>query len=314
MSSRFLLIAGLLALLAGTGCSVVHTVPLAARPGDTIMVALGSPDDMDESKISNITYTPTGGSAITIPSSSVRAVFKLYPDKKSAAWLYSAADLIENASGHGPWTCVLALDLPNNGSLPTGTGQLQVTTTATYAGVIPGINGTFMNLEILPVTATSPNPSSFTYRGFGGVPLPGDLGELRSMPRLEFRPAWTGYNATHTYGAVEIKIGIDKTGIAESDFNVIIDDKIGTVQTRNVHAVSNAKRFETTVYFISHTGELQYSDVNFSIISQALQTQFETGVQNVGTDVTINSVIWYDVNGNVDPAGPAINVINLTGT
>jgi hypothetical protein len=313
MHSRVLFLIGLVTLLLGSGCSLVHVVPLAAREGDTIMIALGSPDDMDESKITSITYTPTGGSAIVIPNTSIRAIFNLYPDKTSSAWLYSDAELIENESFHGPFTAVMALDLPV-GLLPVGTGQLQVTTSANYNGIIPGINGTFMDLEILPATATSPDPSDFTYRGFGGTPLPGDLNQLTALPRLQFRPAYTGYDDVNTYGAVEIKIGINKSGIPESDFNIIVDDKVGTKQTRNVHTVFNAKRFETTVYFISHTGELQYSDVNFSIISQDLQDQFETGVQNVATDVTINSVTWYDINGNIDTGGPAIQVFNLTGT
>ncbi len=314
MYSRILFLFGLGATLLGAGCSIVHTVPLAARLGDTVMISVGSPDDMTQANITSITYTPTNGSPITIPTSNIRSVFNLYPDKTSAAWLYSDADLIENNSGHGPWTTVIALDLPNDGSLPVGTGDLEVNTTAVYHNPVPGINGQPTSLEILPASATSPNPSSFNYRGIGQVELTGDLSQLTRMPRLEFKPAWTGYDNSHTYGAVEIKIGIDKTGIAEDDFNVIVDDKIGPTQVRNVSAISNAKRFETTVYFISYTGELQYSDVDFSIISKSLQNQFVNGDQHVATDVTINSVTWYDIDGKVDTAGPPIDIINLTGT
>jgi hypothetical protein len=59
---------------------------------------------------------------------------------------------------------------------------------------------------------------------------------------------------------------------------------------------------------------MQYSDVNFSVISKELQNQFESGEQNVATDVTINSVTWYDIDGVVDTGGPAITIVNQTGT
>jgi hypothetical protein len=134
------------------------------------------------------------------------------------------------------------------------------------------------------------------------------------MKRLQFKPDFTGFDGTNTYGAVEITIGIDKSGITENDFNIIFDDKIGTIQTRNVSFASNAKRFETTVYLISPTGELQYSDVNFSVISTELQSQFEAGAQTVAVDVAVTSTTWYDINGVVDTSGPPINVVNLTGT
>ncbi|MFQ5642939.1 MAG: hypothetical protein ACE5FQ_04480 [Thiogranum sp.] len=297
-------------LLTGTGCTVVHTVPLAARPGDTVMISVGSPDDMTKAN-TNLTYTPSGGSAIAIPNSAIRAIFNLYPDKTSAAWLYSSADLIENESGHGPWTTVLVVDLPTGGVLPQGTGTLQVNTTATYSGIVPGVNGRDIALEILPGTGS---PSSFDYLGFGGVQLQGNLAELEPMKKLQFRPNFTGYDDINTYGAVEIRIGIDSSGVNDDDFNVITDDKIGSLQTRRVHSTWNKTRFELTVYFISPIGKLHYSDVNFSVISTELQRQFEAAEQNVGTDITINSVTWYDINGAVDTNGPPITIVNQTGT
>lgn len=306
--SKFLLLAGLAALLAGTGCSVVHTVPLAARVGDTVMISVGSPENLSKAN-TDLTYTPTGGSPITIPDTAIRTIFNLYPDKTSKAWLYSAS-VIENISGHGPWTTVLAVDLPNDGSLPIGTGSIQINTTATYVAPLPSSNGVNVALEILPGTGS---PSSFDYLGFGQFQLGAVLAELAPMPRLQFKPTWTG-NSTNTYGAVEVKIGINKTGIAEDDFNIIIEDRVRSAQVRNVHAVIDAKQFETTVYFISHTGELLYSDVNFSVISTKLQDQFVAGTQTVQGNVTINSVTWYDINGNVVTPGPPINIINLTGT
>lgn len=302
--------------LALGGCTLVHTVPLAARPGDTVMIAVGSPNDLTKAN-TTLSYIPASGSPITIPNSMIRGIFNLYPDKTSAAWLYSNATSIENGSGHGPWTTVLAIDLPGGANdssgivLPEGPGSLRVNTTASYPEAIPSADGQDIELEILPGTGT---PSSFDYLGFGNTRLQGDLSQLESMRRLEFKPAWTGYDGTNTYGAVEIKIGINSSGINEDDFNIIVDDKIGTQQTRRVYSSWYKTRFELTVYFISPTGKLQYSDVDFSLISTELQRQFEANEQNVSTDITINSVTWYDVNGAVDPNAPAINIVNLTGT
>jgi len=314
MTIRPILILFLTSLLVGTGCSIVHTVPLAGREGDTILVSTGSPDNMTEANITSITYTPTStGTPITIPNTQIHSVFNLYPDKKAAAWLYSDAVLIENKSGHGPWTTIIALDLPTGGSaLPVGIGALQVNTTATYGDTVPGINGADMALEILPATATSPDPSPFTYRGTGGIELSGDLTQLSPMPRLEFRPTYTGVDGANTYGAVEVKIDIDRSGLGETDYNIILDDKIGTIQTRNVTFTSHHTRFETTVYMISPTGELQYSDVNFSIISQGLVNPVNAYVLPTDTDITTT---WYDIDGNVviPPVDRDVKVANLTG-
>ncbi|HFD80771.1 MAG TPA: hypothetical protein ENK05_10340 [Gammaproteobacteria bacterium] len=303
-------------LLGTTGCTVVHTVPLAARPGDTIIVSVGAPDDLSRDN-TTLSYIPSGGTPIAIPDTAIRSIFKLYPDKTSDAWLYSAADLIENESGHGPWTTVLVVDLPGGPgdssgiTLPEGPGSLQISTTANYNGTIPSADGQNIALEILPGTGS---PSSFDYLGLGNTQLAGDLARLEPMKKIEFRPAWTGLDSTNTYGAVEIRIGLDSSGIASDDFHIVVDDKIGALQARHVSYTWKRSRYETVVYFVSPTGQLQYSDVDFSLISKELQSQFETGAQNVANDVTVQSVIWYDIDGVVDPNGPPILVVNQTGT
>lgn len=308
MSYKYILVPFIISLLVATGCTVVHTVPLAGRQGDTIFVTVGSPDNEINRANTDLTYTPSGGSPIAIPDSAIISVFNLYPSKISAAWLYSSANSIENIAGHGPWTTVMAISLPDDGSLPVGVGSIQVSTTAAYTAPLSSPNGVDIALEILPGTGA---PSSFDYLGFGQIQLAGNLAELESMPRLEFRPTYTGFDSTNTYGAVEVKITMNKTGINEDDFNIIVDDKIGTVQTRNVHTNWNAQDLETTVYFISPTGELQYSDVSFSIISTALLIAYETAIFSIPTDTDVNTT-WYDIDGNVT-TGPAIRAFNLTG-
>lgn len=310
MSYKYILVPFIISLLVATGCTIVHTIPLAGRPGDTIFVAVGSPNDEITGANTDLTYTPSGGSPISIPDSAIISVFNMYPSKLSDAWLYSNALVVENSAGHGPWTSVMAVKLPDDGSLPVGTGSLQVNTTAAYTLPIPSPNGVNIAMEILPGTGS---PGSFDYLGFGQFQLDGNLAELKSMPRLRFAPTYTGFDNTNTYGAVEVKLAIDKSGIAIEDFNVIIDDKIGPAQSRNVQANWRANRFDTTVYFISPTGKLQYSDVDFSIVSKSLQNQFVLGTQTVAGDISVTSTTWYDIDGNV-VTGPDVTIINLTGT
>jgi hypothetical protein len=133
---------------------------------------------------------------------------------------------------------------------------------------------------------------------------------LEPMKRLEFRPDYTGLDDTNTYGAVEVTIDINRSGISEADYNIIVDDKIGTIQSRNVTFASNHTRSVTTVYMISPTGELQYSDVNFSIISADLVDPTKDYVMPTDANITTT---WYDINGNVNTGGPAVKVVNLTG-
>ena len=300
MAIRPILILLLASLLVATGCTVVHTVPLSAHEGDTIFVAVGSPDDEINGANTDLTYTPDStGIAETISDTAITNVFSLYPDKRSSAWLYSNADLVENNAGHGPRTSVMAITLP---ALTAGTGTLNISTTAVYSGNIPSPDGQSLDLEILSGPGTA---SSFDYLGFGGIVQPGDLTDLEPLPNFRFAPVYTGFDNTNLYGAVEVSITVDKSGISEEDFNIIIDDKIGTAQTRNVHASWQANRLETTVYFISPTGEMQYSDVDFSIVS----TDFTTAngyVIPANEDITTT---WYDVDGN-ETAGPAVTVTN----
>lgn len=101
MTYRSALVLFIFSLFEAAGCSLVHTVPLAARAGDTIMVSIGSPDDVSADNITSITYTPTGGSPIIIPNAQIRSIFNVYPDKTSAAWLYSCRTDRERV---GTWT------------------------------------------------------------------------------------------------------------------------------------------------------------------------------------------------------------------
>ena len=300
MAIRPILILLLASLMVATGCTVVHTVPLSAHEGDTIFVAVGSPDDEINGANTDLTYTPDStGIPEPISDTAITNVFSLYPDKRSSAWLYSNANLVENNAGHGPRTSVMAITLP---ALTAGTGTLNISTTAVYSGDIPSPDGKTLTLEILSGPGTE---SSFDYLGFGSQVQPGDLADLEPLPHFRFAPVYTGFDNTNLYGAVEVSITVDKSGISEEDFNIIIDDKIGTAQTRNVHASWQANRLETTVYFISPTGEMQYSDVDFSIVS----TDFTTAngyVIPANEDITTT---WYDVDGN-ETAGPAVTVTN----
>ena len=115
------------------GCTAVSTHPLAARPGDTVTLAVGTPEDMTTAN-TTVYFTPNGGNQFALD---IRSIFKLYPDNVSAVWLDNGSTpFVERDTGHGPWTTILAIDLPetlpNTSPIPPGPGVISVNTTTTY--------------------------------------------------------------------------------------------------------------------------------------------------------------------------------------
>jgi len=308
MNNRIIILLFLLATLAGAGCTTVQTVPIAGRPGDTILMSVGSPEGMDASNTS-LVFNP-GNVPLTI-----RSIFNIYPSKESTAWINSDALSIEEIAGHGPWTTVIAVDLPTSG-LTVGIGSISITTTAIpgYISPLPDINNSSIALEILPPDSGidptgSPNP--FNYEGFGGFELTGDLSFLEPMPRVTFKPTWNGAGST-TYGAAEVALNIPNIGgLDENNINIIVDEKMNYANNHRAHHTWSINGDILTVYFISPIGALQYNDIHFSIISSDLMTLFDAGASSVAA-ITVTST-WYDIEGNVDLGGPAINKIDETG-
>ena len=138
----------------GTGCTALKTFPQAARGGDTIALAVGSPDGMTRANTTATFTSDSDGIPIDI-TANIRSIFKLYADKASSIYAkFSTTASIVNTSGHEPWVTIVALDLPTG--LSTGPGQIQFNTPAAYPTIGSHINNFPVALEILPGTGTPP--------------------------------------------------------------------------------------------------------------------------------------------------------------
>jgi hypothetical protein len=287
-----------LVYLAVSGCAAVNTFPMAARAGDTVILAVGSPDGMTAGN-TTATFTSDGGSPVPI---AIRSVFKLYPDKTSAAWLDSNARNVENATGHGPWSTMIAVDLPPG--LPVGHGVVNVTTSAVYPpSPARDINTANIGLEILPAAGT---PDPLEYEVAANLPVPGDLSLLEPMRRIVVKPVFTGLGSA-TYGAIEVKVNIPLlAGFSLPDLRIIADEKIQT--DSNYYTWTYRSNGDLVVYFVSPTGRLDYSHVYFSIISPTIMSVIDEGLFDVNSLSPV--VTFYDIDGHVAPGQGTFEVVD----
>jgi hypothetical protein len=271
------------------------------------MLAVGSPDGMTIGNTS-ATYTPDGGAPIPVQ---IRSIFNLYPDKTSPAWVKSDAVNVENQTGHGPWTTMIALDLPS--SLPEGPGAVRISTSAAYPpSPARDINDAVIGLDILPAAAGPGAAATFTYEIAANVPVAGDLSLLEPGRRLVIKPAFTGPAST-TYGAIEIRLKIP--GLSQlndtSDFRIVVDDKIRSGSNGSqLQYFWSVNGDDLVVSFISPVGGLAYSQAYCYLVSANLMVGIDAGLINVNA---INpSVTYYDVNGNVVTGGDSFVIIDET--
>ena len=289
------------------GCTAISTHPLAARPGDTLTLAVGTPEDMTTAN-TNVFFTPNGGTQFEL---GIRSIFKLYPDNTSTVWLDNGSTpFIERDTGHGPWTTILAIDLPETlpdlTSIPLGPGVISVNTTTTYPPLTTHINNIPIDLEILADTG---NRNPFTYEILNGARGANNLADLEPMGRLIIKPDYTGAGGT-TYGAVEVTITIPGLESAEeSSFHVVLDKKIGHDNSRRSQFFWAKPGNDIIASLINPTGTLEYYDVHFSIITPNLNLLIQIGAITIES-ITVTA-IYYDMNGQT-VSGPMLNVIDAS--
>ncbi len=144
------------------GCVAIQSFPTVARGGDTITLAVGSPDGMNKTNTSAQFVSEVDGSAIAL---AIRSIIRLRPDQTSNLALF---DSIVNAqdyyTGHSQWLSVIVLDLPEG--LTIGQGRIDINSTATYGALPVGINEIPVSIEIIEGTGIR---NEFTYNNnFGG--------------------------------------------------------------------------------------------------------------------------------------------------
>lgn len=292
------------ALLLLSACVAVQPFPQAARAGDTITLAVGSPDDLKQSNMT-VTYVPDNAPGTSIDlTPNIVSIFKLYPDKTSNAWLNQSTS-IAPWSGHGAWMSIVALNLPS--SMPTGTGKVYI---APGAAVYPinahSVTGVAISMEILPGSG-APNPLQYLPYSFSTQPSVGRLSWLKPSPQVVVRmPRGTGYASDVSYAAIEIRVRVqmqdtNSAPLTDDNIAVVFDDQSQHLGSRMAPTWSrNGDEFVVT--FISPVGGMQPYETRFSILPLPGQGTI------VGTP-SLTSVKYFDVNGN-PVSGPALELVS----
>jgi len=316
--NKLIILIGVIQFLTA-GCTALQSFPNAARAGDTVALAIGSPDGMDKTNTTAFYVSQTDPNYVPVTDPSypgsatqyplpLRSIFKLYADKASQQ--YERNNLTTNivsTSGHEAWVTVAAIDLPTN--LPTGFGEVIFSSpTSTYPTIGSHIDGIPVSLEILPA-AGSGTPSSyaatFPYELGVGASATGDLSTLEPQTNAVVFPVFQGHPGPYSnYGAVELEIDLKTssgTALQERAVRALVDDMTPlTTSRRSVISSLKSNGVDGStlkVFIISPRGTLKYYETRLTIV-------LNQGITFVSTP-TINAVNYYNVNGGT-AAGPSI--------
>jgi hypothetical protein len=280
-----------------SGCIALQTFPQSARAGDTVALAVGSADGMSRANTTAYFVSDSNSTQYNL-TPRIRGIFRLYADKASSTYTSgSNTTYIVSTSGHEPWVTVMVVDLPQG--LPTGTGKVHITTTATYPTIGSSINDLPINLEILPGTGVS---SSLSYEFGKGTSMPGDPTLLEALPYAQVMPIFPQSTTWPTYGAIEMKMYVPTsagTALDPPRLRVLTDDMSVSTSSSLTTTYRHDSNQNLTVLLLSPTGRLRYYEARFSIVPINNSTQI---ISFAGTP-TITSVRYFDINGN-QVAGP----------
>jgi len=305
-------IAILLIFSSLSGCVGLNSFPLAARGGDTVLFAVGTPEGMTRNNIS-VTFTSDVDSSITDITKDIRSLSKFYPAKTSDMALNNSNAIY--IAGHEPWLSVLSIDLPlsipDGGPIPVGTGTVSVQciprTDCTFPGFFPHVNDIGITLEILPGTG-NPHPFDYAFGSTGSFPA--DPALLDEQQQVTVRPDANGSNTSTRYGAAEFVISMPVTTynggtVPDSDIVVIAEDLTTlTGSQRNVIWKRSGDNF--TVIFSAPNG-MKFNEFRFSLVMKApVQTTDPAHIYT--TAPTLISENYYGLDGSVIPptASPTI--------
>ena len=287
--------------MAVSGCISLKTFPQAARGGDTVALSVGSADGMARANTTAAFVSDSAPDAPVNLTPGIRGIFRLYADKASSIYAGgSNTRYVVSTSGHEPWVTIMVVDLPQG--LPSGPGEVRVTTTATYPTIGSHINDRPISLEILPGTGV---PSNLAYEFGVGSSMPGDLTQVEALPYAQVMPVFPSGTTWPAYGAIEMKLHVPTsagTALDPPQLRVLVDDmSVSTSSSLNT-TYRHDDNQNLTVMLLSPTGKLRYFESRFSIIPLNDENQV---ISFVGTP-TIISVRYFDINGN-QVAGPLVS-------
>jgi hypothetical protein len=296
-----------LSLLLG-GCTALNTFPVAARPGETVALAVGSPDNLTMANVNSVTFVSAAapGAPLDI-TPNVRSIFKLYADKASEVYEYGGTlgtNQIIRTSLHEPWLAVMAIDMPEELSpgtpLPTGPGTITINTNTnvTYPTIGHHINNAQpIAIEILPEASPTDGIASvfeYEFGAFGGTNL-GDLSKLEPRPHALIRSQFDEDPfGLPTYAAVEMKVdftGTTSTPITDANIKVIVDD-MTTYSTSNRQIITSVNNEVLTVIMMSMSEQIKSYEMRFAVALSAPNSF-------TGPAPTVNSTTFYDISGGL---------------
>ena len=296
---------GVLSLFFG-GCTALNTFPVAARPGETVALAVGSADNLTMANLNSVTFLSEAapGSPLDI-TSNVRSIFKLYADKASP--VYEAASMastsqVVRTSLHEPWLTVMAIDLPEELApgvpLPVGPGTITINTNSnvSYPTIGNHINDANpIAIEILPETTPADGVASTFEYEFGkyGNTLLGDLSLLEAR---QYALVSSQYKddpgGLPSYAAVEMKVdftGATSIPINDSNVKVIVDD-MTVYSNSNRQIITNVNNEVLTVVLMSMNEKIKPYEMRFEV---ALNSDNSF----TGLAPEIINTTFYDLNG-----------------
>lgn len=294
----------ILSLLFG-GCTALNTFPTAARPGETVALAVGSPDNLTIDNVNSVTFVSAAapGSPLDI-TSNVRSIFKLYADKTSAVYENPGpgTNQIIRTSLHEPWLTVMAIDMPEELApsvpLPTGPGTITINTNAsvTYPTIGNHINSRTIAIEILPEASPTDGVASVFQYEFGTCCTQfGNLSLLEARPHALIR---SQYNedpfGLPNYAAVEMKVdftGTTTLPITDSNTKVVVDD-LTAYSHSNRQIITSINNEVLTVIMMSMSGQIKPYELRYAVALLDASNSF------VGPTPVISSITFYDINGN----------------
>lgn len=272
-----------------SGCATTNPLPIAARAGDTITLAVGSPEGMtSEPSNTTVEFTPNGTTeTFDLP---IKSVVKVFPDKESPTMVNNSSSqmpVLAHYTSHEPWLTLIVLDLPTN--LPVGAGIIKVNTIADYGAAFLSINGKDIHFTVLDGTGSYHPLEYHTY-----TPIIGNLADVEKSHRIKFALSLDGQG----FAAVEYRLQF-APGELPSEFDLIPGDmQFMTESMRNVSWTVSGE--ELLVVFTSLTGNLARRDLQFSIIPEPAAPMSAGMPSNMPNDPpTLTSVQYFNTEGEV---------------
>lgn len=267
------------------GCVATQAFPTVARGGDTITLAVGSPDGMSKANTTVQFISDVDSSTIVLP---VRSIIRLRPDQTSKTALFdSFVDAQDNYTVHSQWLTVLVIDLPEG--LTVGSGHIAISTSATYGTLPVDINDIPVSIEIIEGVGIR---NDFNYNNNFGDVAAGDLSALEALPQAVFRTpnlAWTQIQ----FAAAEVKVSLPLASVPTRAIRVVADDFYTKNAQDQLQMSWSRIDDELTVNFISPPASMEPLQLRFSVILSP-GNEFTAGVSPA-----VVSVKLYDIDGGL---------------